>query len=334
MRRPCFVMALVATAITTINCRDLSAGSQPRFVSLTNTVFVNDWLTEGLLMSVTVPKAASSEDPKPPAPNQTAKSGTTPVIKVQSDEECWNLPPKATIGSGQPLPSSAKAEAAPLPRKQVEMSFATSDGGTIHYLLYLPKDYKADGAAVPMMLFLHGRGESNGPLSVVATWGPPMMAAKGEDLPFILVSPQCPRDDSWQKPVQQQRIIELLKHIIDSYHVDKTRVSLTGLSMGGYGSWRLAADHPDLFSAVVPICGGGTPDDASKLKALPIWVFHGVDDPGVPVAKSIEMVDAIKAAGGDKIRFTTLEHVGHNCWSAAYATPELYTWMLKQTNVR
>lgn len=220
------------------------------------------------------------------------------------------------------------------PGKQIEMSLATSDGGSIGYLMYLPKRYDPAGDAMPLMLFLHGRGESNGPLAIVAQWGPPMMAAKGEDLPFILVSPQCPREDSWSSAVQQKRIVELLDHIASTYKVDKTKVSLTGLSMGGYGSWRLAADHPERFSAVVPICGGGKPEDADKLKALPIWVFHGQEDKGVPISKSIEMVDAIKGAGGDKIRFTTLEHVGHNCWSAAYATPEVFQWMLSHTNVR
>ncbi|MFN9718778.1 MAG: alpha/beta hydrolase-fold protein [Planctomycetota bacterium] len=220
------------------------------------------------------------------------------------------------------------------PGKQVELSLSTSDGGSISYLLYLPRNGTPDRAPLPLMLFLHGRGESHGPLSIVATWGPPMMAAKGEELPFILVSPQCPKEDSWRSDVQQKRIIELLDHIVSTCNADQTRISLTGLSMGGYGSWRLAADHPERFSAVVPICGGGQPTDAEKLTALPIWVFHGEADAGVPIARSVEMVDAIKAAGGTKIRFTSLEHVGHNCWSAAYATPELFEWMLQQTNVR
>jgi predicted peptidase len=101
--------------------------------------------------------------------------------------------------------------------------------------------------------------------------------------------------------------------------------------MGGFGSWRLAADHPDLFAAVAPICGGGKPEDAGKLKDLPIWVWHGTADPTVPVQRSIEMVEAIKKAGGREVRFTTLEHVGHNAWEAAYATPELYQWLNKHT---
>ncbi len=220
------------------------------------------------------------------------------------------------------------------PGKQVELSLATSDGGNIGYLMYLPKNYDPAKEAMPLMLFLHGRGESNGPLSLVAKWGPPMIVASGEDFPFILVSPQCPREDFWSSPVQEKRLVELLDHVTSSYKVDTTRVYLTGLSMGGYGSWRLAADHPERFAAVVPVCGGGKPEDAEKLKALPIWVFHGDQDGAVPIKRSIEMVDAINAAGSDKIRFTTLEHIGHNSWSAAYATPELYEWMLKHTNKR
>ena len=100
--------------------------------------------------------------------------------------------------------------------------------------------------------------------------------------------------------------------------------------MGGYGSWTMAARHPERFAAVAPVCGGGKPEDASKLTDVPIWAFHGDQDRAVPFSKSVEMVDAIKAAGGTKVRFTTLEHIGHNCWSAVYATPELYNWMKQQ----
>jgi len=214
----------------------------------------------------------------------------------------------------------------PTPGKQVGQSLETSDGGSIPYLLYLPKDYDAEKKS-DMILFLHGRGESNGPLNLVAKWGPPRFAARGDDLPYLLVSPQCPRDDSWSKPTQQKRLVELLDHIVKTYSIDEDHIALTGLSMGGYGSWRLAADHPHRFSAVVPVCGGGDPADAAKLKDVPIWVFHGDQDRAVPFSRSVEMVDAIKEAGGEKIRFTSLEHIGHNCWSATYATPELLDWI-------
>ncbi len=146
-----------------------------------------------------------------------------------------------------------------------------------------------------------------------------------------LVSPQCPGAESWGQPGQQKLLVALLDHVIKEYKVDEERIYLTGLSMGGFGSWRLAADHPERFAAVAPICGGGKPEDAEKLKNLPIWVFHGTADPAVPLQRSIDMVDAIKKAGSTTIRFTTLEEIGHNSWEAAYATPDLYQWLDKQT---
>ncbi|TWU40692.1 carboxylesterase family protein [Novipirellula artificiosorum] len=226
--------------------------------------------------------------------------------------------------------SSGKADdaaAEPAAGKQVEQTFSWKDSVGVPYLIYLPRGYAESTEPYPLMLFLHGRGESNGPLSLVAKWGPPMMAERGDELPYILVSPQCPKDDFWSSPVQQSLLGELLDSITSTYRIDQDRVYLTGLSMGGYGSWRMAADHPDRFAAVAPICGAGNPEDGSKLVDVPIWAFHGTDDSVVPFEKSQEMVDAIKAAGGKKIRFTTLEHINHNSWSSAYATPELYQWM-------
>lgn len=227
-------------------------------------------------------------------------------------------------------PADAESSPEPTPGKQVELSME-DDAGDLKYLLYLPQGYEDDqDQAWPLVLFLHGRGESNGPLGLVAKWGPPRFAERGDDLPYILVSPQCPRDGFWSDDTRQQQLAKLLDTITESHRVDKDRIYLTGLSMGGYGAWTLAANHPDRFAAVVPICGGGDPEDAAKLKALPIWAFHGDQDKAVPFKRSVEMVEAIKQAGGDKIRFTSMEHVGHNCWSPAYALPELYSWMLAQ----
>lgn len=213
--------------------------------------------------------------------------------------------------------------------KQTEQSLA-ADGETVPYLLYLPKDYEAK-AQHPLVLFLHGRGESKPPLSTVAKWGMPRLLAKGESMPYIVVSPQCLEKDNWGSPKQQGLLVKLLDEISQKYKVDKNRIYLTGLSMGGYGSWRLAADQAQRFAAVVPVCGGGKPEDASKLKDLPIWVWHGDQDTAVPLVRSTEMVDAIKAAGGTKVRLTTLENIGHNSWEAAYCSPDLYSWLDKQT---
>ena len=215
---------------------------------------------------------------------------------------------------------------------QVEQMAGDADQ-PLPYLLYLPKEYESGKEKKwPLVLFLHGRGESYGPLQIVSKWGPPKFAARGDHLPFILASPQCPGSGSWSDETRQTQLDELLKQLGSKYRVDPSRVYLTGLSMGGYGSWTLAANHPNRFAAVVPICGGGNPADASKLVNIPMWVFHGDQDKAVPLSKSVQMVEAIREAGGDKIRFTTLEHVGHNSWSSAYALPELFDWMLGFNN--
>ena len=228
--------------------------------------------------------------------------------------------------------ANAQNGAKPAPGKQVELKFKTSDGAEVDYLLYLPKNYDATGdKSVPMMLFLHGRGESNGPLSLVAKWGPPRYAQAGKGMPFLIVSPQCPKDDYWNSEVQLKRLTELMEKINSEYAVNEKKIYLTGLSMGGYGSWALSALHPKKFAAVAPVCGGGEVEAAEQIKDIPIWVWHGDQDRAVPFDKSVEMVEAIKKAGGTSIKFTTLEGIGHNCWSAAYATPQLYQWMLQQS---
>ncbi|MGI9239170.1 MAG: alpha/beta hydrolase-fold protein, partial [Verrucomicrobiales bacterium] len=231
------------------------------------------------------------------------------------------------------IPSGALAADVPAAGEQVEQSLETKAAGDMPYLLYLPEAYGQDGGGKrwPVILFLHGRGESRGPLSKVQVWGPPRMAARGDDLPYIIISPQCPADTRWTAPDQQAGVLELLEHIEETFSTDEDRVYLTGLSMGGFGSWKLAADHPGRFAAVAPICGKGDPGDGEKLTGVPIWAFHGTEDRSVPFSGSLEMVEAIKKAGGNKVRFTSLEGIGHNSWSAAYATPELYSWFNRFT---
>ncbi|HVR35246.1 MAG TPA: alpha/beta hydrolase-fold protein [Methylomirabilota bacterium] len=221
--------------------------------------------------------------------------------------------------------------AEPAPGKQVEQSLDTSDGGSIPYLLYLPQDYQASGPKAPMILFLHGRGESDGPLNVVAKWGPPRRLAAGEHMKYVVVSPQCPRSSSWSADDQQKRLVELLAHIRKTRNIDEDRIYLTGLSMGGFGSWRLAADHPEQFAAVAPICGAGDPKNGAKLVNVPVWAWHGTEDRAVPFERSVEMVESIKAAGGTKVRFTSLEHIGHFSWQAAYQSNDLYDWFDRHT---
>jgi predicted peptidase len=194
-----------------------------------------------------------------------------------------------------------------------------------NYLLYLPADYDKSKDKWPLMLFLHGAGERGNNINVVKKHGPPKMITQGKSFDFIIVSPQCPNNISW--PEQTDLLINLLDEIEAKYHVDTDRVYLTGLSMGGFGTWTLAAKYPNRFAAIAPICGGSERYTANRLKKVPVWAFHGAKDPTVPLARSQEMVDAVNKAGGDA-KLTVYPEAEHDSWTQAYNNPELYQWFL------
>lgn len=201
---------------------------------------------------------------------------------------------------------------------------------TLDYWLYLPEDYAAgaSGDAWPLLVFLHGAGERGEDLEAVLKHGPPKKIENGEHLPCIVVSPQCAARKLWHP----EQVAALIDAIESQYRVDPDRIYLTGLSMGGYGTWATAARYPERFAAAVPICGGGKPEDmAAPLAGLPIWVFHGKQDRVVPVARSEAMVQAIReAGGGDSIRLTVYPEAGHDSWTMAYDDPELWKWLFRQ----
>lgn len=197
----------------------------------------------------------------------------------------------------------------------------------IDYLLHLPEGYGDGSQKWPLMLFLHGAGERGSDLDKVKVHGPPKLVAQGKSLPFIIASPQCPTGRSWSDPAQIQVLIALLDDLVEKHQVDESRVYLTGLSMGGYGTWSLASSRPERFAAIVPICGGGQPRMARELRDVPIWVFHGAKDNVVPLAQSEQMVEAVKAAGGD-VQFTVYPEAQHDSWTATYDNPKLYEWLL------
>ena len=157
---------------------------------------------------------------------------------------------------------------------------------------------------------------------------------EGKEFPFILVAPQCPHDWTWDRSLKELDL--LLEEIIKHYRVNLEQIYLTGLSMGGYGTWHWASKQPHAFAALVPICGGtmplmGFPEKISVLKHVPIWAFHGADDQVVPAARSEELVEVLSTLGAP-IRFTKYAGVGHNSWSRAYNEPELIPWLLEQKN--
>jgi len=199
------------------------------------------------------------------------------------------------------------------------------------YLLYLPGQYSSSEKEWPLILFLHGAGERGSDLKKVEMHGPPKLVSKeGRTFPFVIVAPQCPGNDWWTHAHQIETVNALLDDVVSKYRIDQDRIYLTGLSMGGFGAWSLAAEYPGRFAAIAPVCGGGNPLEAGNLAQLPVWVFHGEKDPVVPVEKSREMVAALEKAGGN-VRFTVYPEAGHDSWTETYNNPELYEWFLTHT---
>ncbi|MGC8831510.1 MAG: prolyl oligopeptidase family serine peptidase [Thermoproteota archaeon] len=204
---------------------------------------------------------------------------------------------------------------------------------SIKYLLYLPKDYdEKPDVKWPTILFLHGMGERGDDLELVKKHGIPKIVEKKRSFPFITISPQCPPFTIWTAMIDE--LHDLLVDVLHRYNIDEARVYLTGLSMGGFGAWHLAAAYPDLFAAVVPICGGMVPGEGfqEKIKALkdvPIWIFHGAKDKLVPVENSKKLYSLLKENGGN-VKLTIYPKLGHDSWTITYDNPRLYKWLLKQ----
>jgi len=200
---------------------------------------------------------------------------------------------------------------------------------TIRYLLFAPKDYKPQGEKWPLMLFLHGSGESSDDnLDLVKVHGPPKIVESKPDFPFVLVSPQCPKKHEVGHAWKADEMMQLIDHVAGKMNIDPDRIYVTGLSMGGYGTWRLAATYPDRYAAAIPICGGGDPEKLAKpLSKVPIWAFHGGKDTTVPTKQSQDIVDAVRKEHGD-IEFTVYPDAGHDSWTETYNNPKVYDWLL------
>jgi predicted peptidase len=203
----------------------------------------------------------------------------------------------------------------------------------LDYLMYLPADYgKDESRKWPLIVFLHGSGESGSDVQKVTKHGPPELLAKGTDLALkdlVVVSPQCPSSRIGWQPYM---LNPFLDEILAKYKVDPDQVYLTGLSMGGYGTWLWAEQNPGRFAAIAPMSGGGNANPrviARALRRMPIWNFHGEKDPTVPISESEAMIDAVKKAGNEDVKFTRYPDLGHDCWSQAYGTAELYDWFLQ-----
>ena len=227
-------------------------------------------------------------------------------------------------------------------------------GATYKYQVFLPDGWSSK-QKWPIILFLHGAGERGSDGLLQTDVGlPHAVRLDRSRFNAIIVMPQCVKDGWWQSASMEQLALASLAAATKEFKGDPKRTYLTGLSMGGYGSWDLAAKYPGRFAAVVPICGGivvpehlrqmrpdlakdSYPDDpksyeqvAKKIGKTPIWIFHGGADDTVPVEGSQKLAAALKAAGGD-VHYTEYPGVGHNSWDKAYADPELTTWLFAQS---
>lgn len=193
-----------------------------------------------------------------------------------------------------------------------------------NYLLYLPKEYDQSNDEFPLALFLHGAGERGTDIEKVKIHGLPRLINERKDFPFIVVSPQCPDNMFWNTDL----LAALLDEIEANYRVDKNRMYVTGLSMGGHGTWSLAIAQPNRFAAIAPICGWSNPTMACTIKHVPIWVFHGAKDVVVPLSASEQMVEKLKSCNDD-VKFTIYPEANHDSWTETYNNEELYNWFLQ-----
>lgn len=223
------------------------------------------------------------------------------------------------------------ANAADIKTGFVNKTFTNADGSKSDYVVFVPHSY--DGTKeYPIILFLHGSGETKGDRSgvmpVAQGIGPHVKRQEKTFAAFVVI-PQSEKRTWRAESDDGKRAIAMLDATCKEYKIDPKREYLTGLSMGGFGTWSVANAYPERWAAMVPICGGGDPKAAERLKDIPCWCWHGDKDTAVKVELSRQMIDALKKAGAQP-RYTELEFVGHNSWDAAYATPDLFVWLLAQ----
>lgn len=203
---------------------------------------------------------------------------------------------------------------------------------SLRHLLYLPPRYhQRPCLRWPLMLFLHGAGERGDDLDLVRKHGPPKLVEE-RPLPFVILSPQCPEGTTWSTMLGG--LAALVEDALGRYRVDPARVYVTGLSMGGFGTWALAAARPDLVAAIAPICGGGDwfhgfPMQVLRLWEMPVWAFHGAQDQVVPPSRSRELIELLQALGGPA-RLTIHPDADHDSWTTTYNDTSLYRWFLAQ----
>lgn len=196
------------------------------------------------------------------------------------------------------------------------------------YLLFLPEDYGAPNKTFPIILFLHGSGERGCNPEKLKSFGPFTQVARDTRFPFIILGPVCPNGKWWSDAEVTLSVMALLDKVCTDYAIDRDRVYLTGLSMGGFGTWSLAEQYPDVFAAIAPVSGGGNPYRAKEIKHIPVMIFHGQNDRNVPVWQAQQMAMSLTQAGGDA-KLMVYPNAGHNIWDQVYSRQQLYAWFME-----
>lgn len=239
---------------------------------------------------------------------------------------------------------STEAKPVELTKLYEPREYVGKSGEPLKYRLIKPVDYKF-GKKYPLVLFLHGAGERGDDNAATLRhaakdFSKPQTRSK---YPAYVVIPQCPTGKKWsevdwskdsselpEEPSDpMQSIKELIDDMVENAGVDPNRIYITGLSMGGYGTWDAIARYPGFFAAAAPICGGGDPKTVDKFKSLPIWCFHGAKDPVVKVIRSREMIEALQKVGSNA-KYTEYPEAQHDSWTQTYSNPELFDWMFAQ----
>jgi lysophospholipase L1-like esterase/dienelactone hydrolase len=202
----------------------------------------------------------------------------------------------------------------------------TSKQGDLPYRLFTPEGAGKEKLQ-PLVLFLHGAGERGSDNARQLRHGVRafLEPQNQQKRPCFVAAPQCPAGTRWNV----DQLAAFAEAMAALPGVDKSRVYLTGLSLGGYATWHLAGRRPGLFAAAIPVCGGGLTGDAERLATLPIWAFHGDADPTVSVEESRKMIAAIRKAGGQP-QYTEYPGVDHDSWTRTYADPHVHEWLFAQ----
>lgn len=235
-------------------------------------------------------------------------------------------------------------EGAGVADERFETRVFKTENGSLPYRLLRPKGYDST-KRYPLVIFYHGAGERGDDNVKPLVHGMNDFASDDvmEKYPCFVIAPQCPEGDQWvdapwsadshkmrEQPTKPMQLsLDLVTSLQAEFSIDERRLYVTGLSMGGFGTWDALQRYPNRFAAAVPICGGGDPAFAKQLAHIPIWAFHGDADTAVKPIRSRDMINALKAAGGSP-KYTEYPGVGHNSWAATYANRDLYAWLFAQ----